>query len=164
MARRSVLFTPGDEAEMMKKALSSDADAVVFDLEDAVSPRNKEEARQTVVRILEETGTTVPEVCVRVNADEGTEDDIEAIAGMDVDSIVLPKAGSRDDVEKAVVYLDKHDDDARLIPVVESARGVLNAEEIASAERVDALIFGAEDLSADVGATRTEDGVEILYA
>jgi citrate lyase subunit beta/citryl-CoA lyase len=76
----------------------------------------------------------------------------------------VPKAGSASDIEEVADELDGGGSDAGLVPIVETAKGVMNAAEIAGASRVSAVIFGAEDLSADIGATRTDEGMEVLYA
>lgn len=163
-ARRSVLFTPGDEAEMMRKALGGDADVVVFDLEDAVAPDAKEDAREAVGEVLTEAGET-PEVWVRLNPfEEGGESDLDAVSEKEPSCFVIPKAGSAADVERVAEALDERGSDAGIVPIVETAEGVVNTAEIAGASRVSAVIFGAEDLSADIGATRTEEGEEVLYA
>lgn len=162
MARRSVLFTPADSPEMMKKALNTSADTVVFDLEDAVAPTAKEDARNAVRRVLEETGTVVPELCIRVNPDYS--EDIRMIMGYDIDSVALPKVGGSMEVKRFCDTLSDHGVEGGVIVVVESADGVLNVEEIAGVDGVEAVVFGAEDLAADIGAKRTKEGVEVLYA
>jgi citrate lyase subunit beta/citryl-CoA lyase len=165
-----VLFTPGDEAEMMHKAFNGEADVVVFDLEDAVAADAKEGARESVRGVLaEEREEGAPEVWVRLNPldAEGVDGrgDLRALTGEDEPScFVLPKAESVDDVERVVVTLDTEGGDAGVVPIVETAKGVVNAVEIADVPRVSAVVFGAEDLSADIGATRTEEGEEVLYA
>jgi citrate lyase subunit beta/citryl-CoA lyase len=170
-ARRSVLFTPGDEAEMMRKALDGDADVVVFDLEDAVAPPSKKEAREAVSEVLRDSqgnGDT-PEVWVRINPlgseENGGNEDLRVVAGdAEPSCFVLPKVGSVSDIEEVADAIEGEGSDAGLVPIVETAEGVMNAAEIADAPRVSAVIFGAEDLSADIGATRTDEGTEVLYA
>jgi citrate lyase subunit beta/citryl-CoA lyase len=168
MARRSVLFSPGDQPDLMRKAPGAGADTVVFDLEDAVTPARKPDARTDVASVLTDAAFDPScEVCVRVNAEVST-----AAADLDVvldgeprlDSVLLPKVASATDVRQLVELLSERGADLPVIALCESARGVLNAEEIAATPAVDALAFGAEDLSADVGATRTEGGEEVSYA
>lgn len=168
MPRRSVLFTPGDRASMLRKAPSSGADVVTFDLEDAVAPERKAEARETVRGVLADPDFDPDcEVCVRVNP-VGTvaDDDVRALAGDDVrlDAVMLPKPESGDDVDTLARLLREHDVDAAVIAIVESAAGVLDAPAIAAADATAAVAFGAEDYAADVGATRTGEGTEVLYA
>jgi len=166
MARRSVLFSPGDQPELMRKAPQTGADVVTFDLEDAVAPAKKETARQQVASVLAEIDPDC-EVCVRVNPTGiAADDDLRAIlsASSRLDSVMLPKVASADDVETLARLLSEHGRDLPVLALVESAGGVLAAEEIARADSTDAVLFGAEDLAADVGASRTTEGTEVLYA
>jgi citrate lyase subunit beta/citryl-CoA lyase len=169
MARRSVLFSPGDQTELLRKAPETGADVVVFDLEDAVVPARKTEARTAVQSVLADPDFDPDcEVCVRVNPiGAGARDDVETVlAGENprLDAVILPKARSADEVTTLGRLLDERAFDVPVLALVESARGVLHAEEIADAGPTDALVFGAEDLAADVGATRTDDGIEVLHA
>jgi citrate lyase subunit beta/citryl-CoA lyase len=167
MTRRSVLFTPGDRPEMLRKAPGAGADVVVFDLEDAVAPARKEEAREAVRDCLADPEfSPETEVCVRVNGPETADDDLDVVLeapGLP-DSVMLPKADDADDVETLGRVLRERDRDLPVIALVETASGVLSAESIAAHDRTDALAFGAEDLSADLGATRTAEGTEVLHA
>jgi citrate lyase subunit beta/citryl-CoA lyase len=169
MARRSVLFSPGDQPELLRKAPQSGADVVVFDLEDAVAPAQKSEGRTAVRSVLSDPAFDPDcQVCLRVNpVGAGVSDDLETVvAGQptELDAVMLPKAATAEDVRTLGRLLDEHGIDAPVLALVESARGVLHAEEIADADRTDALVFGAEDLAADVGATRTDEGTEVLHA
>ena len=172
----------------MRKAPATGADVVVFDLEDAVAPARKDEARDAVVAVLTDDAFDPDcEVVVRVNpvADEDGGDgapaddaagpaDAPATAAADVnalepvlgdgrlDAFMLPKCASGDDV-RSFDYLFPRETPP-VLALVESAAGVLHAESVATADATDALVFGAEDLSADVGATRTDAGTEVLYA
>ncbi|MFC3478762.1 HpcH/HpaI aldolase/citrate lyase family protein [Halobacterium litoreum] len=167
MVRRSVLFSPGDQPELMRKAPGAGADVVVFDLEDAVAPGQKDEARAAVRGVLDDAEFDPDcEVCVRVNpVGSGAGDDVEAVlSDGGFDAVMLPKTGDADDVATLGRLLDEHDAEAPVLALVESAAGVLNAQSIAAEEPTDALVFGAEDLSADIGATRTDEGTEVLHA
>jgi len=168
MVRRSVLFSPGDQPDLMRKAPSAGADVVVFDLEDAVTPGQKDEARDAVDAVLSDPEFDPDcEVCVRVNpVGSGAGADVESVlaGGNAADAVMLPKTGDGEDVETLGRLLAEADAQAPVLALVESARGVLNAQEIALAGPTDALVFGAEDLSADIGATRTDEGTEVLHA
>ncbi|WP_135854567.1 HpcH/HpaI aldolase/citrate lyase family protein [Halorussus salinus] len=187
MPRRSVMFTPGDRPAMMRKAPSAGADVIVFDLEDAVAPDAKDEARAAVREILTDPDFSPDcEVCVRVNptgiaadddlrgvlggaSDEQAADDESSVstardAAETLDSVMLPKTEEADDAETLADLLDERDADVPILALVETAAGILSAESIASVCEVDALVFGAEDLAADVGATRTDEGTEVLHA
>ena len=164
----------------MRKAPATGADVVVFDLEDAVAPARKDEARDAVADVLTDDAFDPDcEVVVRVNpvaddddADGGAAATATASADVDalervleagrLDAFMLPKCATADDV-RSFDYLFTRETPP-VFALVESAAGVLHAEGIATADATDALAFGAEDLSADVGATRTEAGTEVLYA
>lgn len=168
MSRRSVLFSPGDRPDFMRKAPRSGADTIVFDLEDAVAPDAKDDARVSVVDVLTDDDFEPDcEVCVRVNpAGAGQSADVAALAGMDgrLDSVMLPKADSIHDVDTLERLMGDRQLTVPILALIESAQGVLNAPEIAAADATDALLFGAEDLAADIGARRTAEGTEVLYA
>ncbi|PSQ12448.1 CoA ester lyase [Halobacteriales archaeon QS_7_68_65] len=165
MARRSVLFTPGDRPEMLRKAPRTGADVVVFDLEDAVAPARKAEARKAVADVLTSGFDPDCEVCVRVTADDATAD-LDVLLDDDprLDGLMLPKAEAGEDVRRLAERATERGDDLPVFALVETARGVLHAEEIAAARPTTAVCFGAEDLAADVGASRTEAGTEVRYA
>ncbi|UWG47590.1 Beta-methylmalyl-CoA lyase, Citrate lyase beta subunit family [Halanaeroarchaeum sp. HSR-CO] len=168
MARRSLLFTPGDRPSMMRKAPEAGADVLVFDLEDAVSPDAKDAARAAVRDVLSDPSfDPAVEVFVRLNpVGLSADEDLDVLAEADgrPDGVMLPKIGDADDVTTGARMLEEHDFPQRIIPLAESAGGVLHAEGIAAADATVAIAFGAEDLAADIGATRTEEGVEVLHA
>jgi citrate lyase subunit beta/citryl-CoA lyase len=166
MARRSVLFSPGDSPDLLRKAPTSGADVVVFDLEDAVAPGDKARAREAVSEVLQEIDPDC-EVCVRVNpAGIAADDDLDGVlAGSPrIDSVMLPKVERAEDVHTLARLLDEHGADLPVLALVETAAGVLAAPDIAGAGPTDAVLFGAEDLAADIGATRTDEGTEVLCA
>jgi citrate lyase subunit beta/citryl-CoA lyase len=165
---------------MLRKAPDSGADVVVFDLEDAVAPGRKAEARDAVSEVLEDVDSD-SEVLVRVTPDDWATDLDRVLAGEGrPDGLLLPKVGSAEDVEALAASLDDRnersgemgqEDEASgengsmpIVALIESARGVLEAPAIADTHPVTALCFGAEDLAADVGAQRTAEGTEVLYA
>ncbi|MFW5934251.1 MAG: HpcH/HpaI aldolase/citrate lyase family protein [Halolamina sp.] len=166
MARRSLLFSPGDRPELMRKAPEAGADTVCFDLEDAVAPDRREAAREAVHEVLADPSFDPDcEVTVRVSVDAAA--DIDALLDdgtVRLDGVMVPKVAEPADVQWIADLLDEHDADPAVLALVETARGVLRAEEIADAPATDALVFGAEDLAADIGATRTENGTEVLHA
>jgi len=165
MGRRSILFAPGDQPEIMRKAARSEADVVVFDLEDAVAPSNKQTAREAVRDVLD-TVESDGRICVRVNPIEhGASADLATVlSGTHPDSVMLPKTESATDVTSLTDLMAERDANLPVLALIESAGGVLRADEIAAAAGTDALLFGAEDLTADIGATRTDEGTEVLYA
>ena len=160
------MFTPGDDPEMLRTAPESGADTLVFDLEDGVAPDRKADARATVRDALADPDLDpAAEVCVRVTPPPTTDDDLRTVlAGGTPDAVLLPMVDDREDVETLVGLLRERDAVVPVLALVETARGVVNAHEIAAHPRVDALLLGAEDLAADVGATRTDDEHEVAYA
>ncbi|MEM4781543.1 MAG: CoA ester lyase [Halalkalicoccus sp.] len=163
MARRSVLFTPGDRPELLRKAPRYGSDVLVFDLEDAVSPERKAEARKAVAEALSDPAFDPDgEVCVRVTPE--FEADLTVLENARLDSLMLPKVTGPATVEAVDEAAREYGDRLPVLALIESATGVLAAPAIAAHDATDALVFGAEDLAADVGATRTPEGTEVLYA
>jgi citrate lyase subunit beta/citryl-CoA lyase len=170
MTRRSVLFSPGDRPELLRKAVTTGADTVVFDLEDAVAPPRKDEARTAVREVLTDPAFDPDcEVCVRVGAVDA---DLAALFGGDgdddasprLDALVVPKVEAAAAVRRVAEAVAARGTSLPLLALVETAAGVLNAPAVAQVDAVDALVFGAEDFAASVGATRTPDGEEVSYA
>jgi citrate lyase subunit beta/citryl-CoA lyase len=159
---RSYLYVPGDDGRRIEKALAGEADAVVLDLEDAVAPNRKEEARETVARVLK----SKPEkpIFVRVNA-VGTElsaADIDAVTGCHLAGLRLPKTESVESVRLVAQTLEELGSGARIQCLIESAFGLERAFEIATShERVAGISLGEADLSADLGVS---DEAGLLYA
>jgi citrate lyase beta subunit len=161
---RSMLFVPGTRPDRFASALASGADGVIFDLEDSVDPSKKGEARAAVVAFLSQPPQTSASLFVRVNGFESAWffEDMESVGGLgSVHAIVLPKT----DVPGHVGAAAQASASGRVIPLIETARGVLNAAAIAAAEAsVPAMLFGAEDLTAQIGVPRTIDGDELVFA
>ena len=155
---RSLLFSPGSDERKLARALASDADAVVADLEDAVALDRKAEARETVARVLGERGEG-PARLVRVNA-AGTEffdADLALLRDLDLDGVVLPMA-----TPEGVAALGP--EGPPVIAVVETALGLRSAFEIASAPRVEQLQLGGGDLGTELRLAPRADGQELLFA
>ena len=173
-ARRALLFMPGDDRHKIEKGAATGVDAVVMDLEDGVALNRKEEARETVRRALEKVTFGRTERLVRINpVGSGLEEaDLEATLDGHPDGYVVPKVESPEQIRWVSAWLAAEErargwpvGGIRLLAILESARGILNAGAIAVADdRLEALIFGAEDFAGDVGATRTREGWEVFYA
>jgi citrate lyase subunit beta/citryl-CoA lyase len=163
--RRSLLFTPGDRGERMRKAPEFGSDIVCFDLEDGVAPAKKPEARETVNEVLTDPAFDPDaEVCVRLTPDPATDLDVVLDGDARLDAVQVPKVESAADVEAVAGLLA---DAGHVVPVfalVETAAGVLAADEIAAAGPTAMLCFGAEDLTADLGAEAGPDRAEVAYA
>jgi len=159
---RSMLFVPGDRPERFAKAEASGADAVIFDLEDAVSAENRPRARQEIAAYLNSSPRAVP-LWVRVNPVQTPDAlaDLAAVAAARPDGVLLPKAGGGEDLQRLDHWLEALEAAHRLAPgsirmiplITECAAAVLNAASFASAPaRVLGMTWGAEDLAADLGA------------
>lgn len=172
--RRSMLFLPGNNPNMLINGNCLGADAVIFDLEDAVSPDEKDAARILVRNTMRYMDFRGCEIIVRINSIDTPywKKDIDAILPYRPGLILLPKTGSAGDVLEADAYLsqveealDLEKNSVGLMPLIETALGVENAFQIATAtKRVKALFLGAEDLTADLQCKRTKEGREIEYA
>ena len=163
--RRCLLFMPGDDLKKIEKGISLGVDVVVMDLEDGVALNRKAEARATIAAALHDLDFGRSERMVRLNPiGSGLEhDDLAAVLPHRPDSLMLPKVEQADQVQ----WLDRQLDgtNIRLLPIIETARGIVSLKDIATAsDRIDALIFGAEDLAGDIGAMRTPAGWEVFYA
>ena len=172
--RRSMLFLPGNNPNMLINGNCLGADAVIFDLEDAVSPDEKDAARILVRNTMRYMDFRGCEIIVRINSIDTPywQKDIDAILPYTPGLILLPKTGSAADVLAADQYITQVEETlglsqgtVGLMPLIETAMGVENAYAIASAtSRVKALFLGAEDLTADLQCKRTKEGREIEYA
>lgn len=169
MLVRSFLFVPGNNEKVIAKAEQLPADVIIYDLEDAVAPDQKADARARVCKAL---SATAKSVIVRVNSMETPYflDDIHAIAGVKADTltaIMLPKTNRGTDVVALNLLLNSLGVPANveILPLLETALGVQNAFEIGSSSaRVKRLAFGSVDFGLDIGATLTAEGTELLYA
>ncbi len=174
--RRSRLYLPGDQPDLLPNAGLFEADCLILDLEDSVAPSRKAEARILARRVLEAHrdffGTS--ETVVRINPLAGPfgQADLAELAGCLPDAILLPKCESAGDIEALAAELGRIETAAGMkngitliMAIVETARGVIAAPAIAAASgRVAALCFGAEDFCRDIGARRTAAGSEALMA
>lgn len=162
--RRCAHFVPGANEKMLDKALATEADALVLDLEDAVTPENKDSARATVSSWLADVDFGPKERMVRINPLDTPwfRADMEATMVNPPDSYLVPKVHGPDDVrlvDRVVSELEaKYGHAPGSVKLVvlgtETARGFQNIAEIPCVPRVDALTWGAEDLSAALGARR----------
>jgi citrate lyase subunit beta/citryl-CoA lyase len=161
--RRSMLMTPGNRLERLRRAATFGADSLVFDLEDGVPPAAKAQARQTVVQVLRELEPDGRERCVRINGLDTPygADDLTALPLDSIDSIMLPKVESPQVVLEVQRRLEAmgagRTRSVELIATLETPRGVLRALEIAEATpRISALFFGSGDYTAATGGTLSE--------
>ena len=172
--RRSMLFLPGNTPNMLINGNCLGADAVIFDLEDAVSPAEKDAARILVRNTMRYMDFRGCEIIVRINSIDTSywKQDMDAIVPQNPSMLLLPKTGTAADILEADAYLTALEEKlgmehntVGLMALIETATGVENAFSIATAsKRVRALFLGAEDLTADLQCKRTKEGREIEYA
>ena len=172
--RRSMLFIPGNTPNLLLNGDILGADSVIMDLEDAVSPAEKDSARILVRNVLKHMDFSSCEVIVRINPVDTDywKNDLREIIPLRPGMIMPPKASCAKDIITVSDFIGKLEAEngiphgtVKLIPLIETALGVENAFEIAKAcDRVAAIFLGAEDLSADLHCKRTKEGAEILYA
>lgn len=158
--RRSVLYMPGANARALEKSRSLPADALIFDLEDAVAPEAKEMARRQVIEAVKTGGYAKREILIRtngLNTPWGYED-LVAVAKAGSDAVLLPKVESAEMVRQAEAVLETHGapSDLAIWCMMETPRGTLHAEEIADASpRLGGLVMGTSDLAKDLQAQHT---------
>jgi malyl-CoA/(S)-citramalyl-CoA lyase len=169
-ANRTQLIVPGIRPELVAKAVRSDADVIVLDLEDSVASGDKDQARRNVADALRSQDFGAKAVSVRVNAldDPAFERDLRAAidAGANrLDLVMVPKIDTVDDVRRIEAAIEAIERDLRLTPrvglelLIESAKAMMNVEAIAGAgRRVEALHFGPGDYAASIGARSTSIG------
>jgi citrate lyase subunit beta/citryl-CoA lyase len=169
--RFSRLYLPGNTPGLMINAGLHSADGIILDLEDSVAPEKKDEARFLVRNALRQINFCGAERMVRINQGERGLEDLHFVIPQNVNLVLLPKCESADSIKKveeeiagikAKFNLENH---VFLMPIIESALGIENSYEIArGSENVVALAIGLEDYTADLGVSRTLEGIESFYA
>lgn len=172
-SRRALLYMPGDDWKKITKALTLGVDCICMDMEDGVAVNCKAEARTTIAKALQELDFGKSEKLARINS-VGTgweREDIDAVLPFHPDGIVIPKIESLEQIEWGSKIIEAAElkygwpiKSICMLVGVETAKGILNLKEIASHPRLDGIIFGGEDFAASVGATRTPEATELLYA
>ncbi len=159
--KRSFLFVPGSNEKLIGKALATEADAVIIDLEDSVAVGEKENARKIA---LAAARNSLKGCYIRINAwtTPWHERDLQEAAAAGIAGIMLPKSEDADTVLRTAEKLPTGCD---LIPLIETARGVLRAHEVAAcSDRISRLAFGALDFTLDIGTRFSKTGTELIYA
>ena len=170
--RRSLHFVPGGNARMFEKALTLNADTLILDLEDSVTPENKEAARRAVCDWIEQADFGAKECLVRINPQDSPwgRDDAEAIAAARPDGLVLPKVSSRASVDAVDQLISAIEEQNNVQPGAislvligtELPEAVFCLADMAGNGRVDGLTWGAEDLAGELGA-RAKRNAEGVY-
>ena len=172
MILRSFLFVPGNRIDRIEKAIASSADAVIIDLEDAVTPSQKETVRDQVGTFLKTASRK--NLFVRVNGADTPffDEDIEKVTETSVYGVVVPKAEKPEafqKVDRKLADLERKksipEGQIRLVLMIETALGLSRVREIgASTPRILGIAFGAGDLTLDLGAKLSKTGEELLFA
>lgn len=170
---RTLLSVPGNRQNMIEKAGNLPTDVLVLDLEDSVPAAEKANARAMVRDAITGPVLKGQRVFARINSIGSglMEEDLEAVITPGIDGINIPKPNSADDIKKVEAIVERLEKKRgiekghiKLTPWVETAKGLINAFEIASASpRIVGIIFGAEDFTLDTGMQRTEGGEELLF-
>jgi len=173
-SRRALLYMPGDDRRKIEKSTTLGVDSICMDMEDGVAVNKKAEARIVIAQAMKELNFGDSERCIRINnIGSGFEkDDLTSALAAKPDSIVVPKIETAEQVKWVSEQIESYElsnklnlGSIRLLTGVETAKGIMNLKEIASADkRLEAIIFGGEDFAASVGAVRTKPATELLYA
>jgi citrate lyase subunit beta/citryl-CoA lyase len=152
------LFVPGNRPERFDKALASGADVVILDVEDAVAPDDKSEARRAIAGWCAAAAANRSRLAIRINGPTTAwfADDLELLRATAVAAAMLPKAESPEDIAQVLRAMAA---DGLVIPIIESARGVANVESIAKAKGVLRLAFGTLDYAVDLDLSGDERGL-----
>ena len=173
-SRRALLYMPGDDRRKIEKATTLGVDCICMDMEDGVAVTRKTEARAVIAQAMKELDFSMSERCIRINSIGSGFEEFDLIAALATkpDSIVMPKIETDEQVRWVRKHIETYELSSnikvggiRLLIGVETAKGIFNLREIATADkRLEAIIFGAEDYAASVGARRTKGAAEVFYA
>jgi citrate lyase beta subunit len=173
-SRRALLYMPGDDRRKIEKSTTLGVDCICMDMEDGTAVNRKAEARAIIAQAMKDLDFGSSERCIRINSiGSGFEkEDLASALAARPDSIVVPKIETAEQVKWVNEQIESYElsnqlnlGGIRLLIGVETAKGILNLKEISEADkRLEAVIFGAEDYAASVGATRTKEATEVLYA
>lgn len=165
---RSVLYIPGSKERALEKARSLATDAIIFDLEDAVTPAEKASARALLAQTLATTDYGPRARIVRINGfdTEWAEADLDVIAQASPEAILLPKVGSAADIEALSLRLDARAETAqtRIWAMMETPQGIINAAEIAAARRMAGFVMGTNDLAKELNCRFRADRLPLQHA
>lgn len=170
MIRRSLLMMPINVSKFVDKAAASGADAVMLDMEDAVAPDKKEEARQAAAEAVKKASEGGMTVFVRVNNSELLEGDLMSALCPDLYGYVLPKSEDPEQIRNLDEFLsglekeaDRPEGSLKLSLLVETPAGILNLQDMLKASnRIDSVIFGSEDYCRELGIEHSETNRELL--
>lgn len=169
--RRSCLYMPGANARALEKARDLPADTLILDLEDAVAPEAKEEARAAILAAVSAGGYGKREIIIRMNGLDTPwgHDDLKAIATAGVDGVLAPKVTGARDIERLSTLLKEAGapDALRLWVMIETPLAILNIQEIAAAAkgtRLTTFVMGTNDLAKEYRARMTPNRIAFQTA
>ena len=164
--RRSVLYMPGINRRAMEKARTLNADALILDLEDAVAPARKEEARDLVCAEVRTGGFGNRELIIRING-EGTpwfKEDMAAVVEVQPDAILVPKIEDADMARRCLASLSALGANLPLWAMIETPSGITFVDDIAATDGVEVLVMGTSDLAKELRVEPTPDRQQLQYA
>lgn len=161
--RRSALYMPCSNTRALEKAATLDADVLLFDLEDAVSPDNKQQARENIIQALQEHDYQRRERIIRINGLDSAWGiaDCKALKNSEFEGLLIPKAETIEQINEALALLDK------TLPIwlmIETPTGVLNSEVLAEHPAVQVLVMGTNDLAKELRVQQSAGREEFLYS
>ena len=172
--RRAILFTPGNDLHKIRKVSTFSVDSVCIDLQAALGENNKESARETVAYSLQTLDFGETETLVRINPVD-TDDaykDLSVVLKAHPDGIVIPHVEDESAIQWVSRQIEAAESENKwpegeivVLATIATAKAIINLPKICTADsRIKSLLFSAEDFAIDVGAKRTIDGTEVLYA
>ena len=164
---RSVLYIPGSKPRALEKAAGLPADAIIFDLEDAVAPEAKEEARDILAETLKATDYGARARIVRVNGADTAwgKADLEAICPLALDAVLLPKVETAEEIAAVKARLDAAGAGSTQVwAMMETPLGVFNALAIAKAPGMGGFVMGTNDLAKELGCRSRDDRLPMMFA
>lgn len=165
---RSMLYIPGSKERALEKARALAADAIIFDLEDAVAAGEKSSARKLLAQTLANTDYGPRARIVRINGfdTEWAENDLEVISESRPEAILLPKVGTAADIETLARRLDMRTETAetRIWAMMETPQGIINAAAIAAAPRMAGFVMGTNDLAKELNCQFRADRLPLQHA
>lgn len=164
---RTALFVPGDHAKAMERAHERPADALIFDLEDGVSPDAKDEARAAIVEALASKRFAHHYTVVRMNhiSTEAGEEDVKALSTANCDALMLSKVAGGKETRNSLRFIAQYGGaDKPIWANIETPSGVMNVQNVAEIPQVKALVCGTNDLANDLRIKRTPDRGALMYS
>ncbi|KAB8122027.1 MAG: citrate lyase subunit beta / citryl-CoA lyase [Candidatus Phytoplasma cynodontis] len=174
--RKTMLFVPGNKPSLFKDVISYEMDTVMFDLEDSISIEEKDAARELTKNMINffNYNKYNIEVCVRINHFDTPfyQNDLKEIVGLSKTNLIrLPKIETKEEIQKVIEDIEKIEkktnkkDQIKIFCALESAKGILNAFQIAnSSPRITGIALGGIDYLLDLNASKTNEGNELLFA